>query len=67
MDRNALWHGGEGRSISESVRWALETTFDLQFGEKQIRKIEKPKPQWRRPTTGTPKINVYACFLQRDA
>jgi hypothetical protein len=29
MERNALWHGGGGRPITKSVRWVLETTFDL--------------------------------------
>jgi ribonuclease HI len=64
-ERNAIWHGGGGRSVSESVRWVMDTIFDLaQLGKKQANKEAKPKPQWTRPRVGTLKINVDACFKE---
>ena len=64
-ERNALWHGGGGRSITDSVRWVMETTFDLaQMGKKQLSKPAKLVPQWRKPLNSTLKINVDACFRQ---
>jgi hypothetical protein len=64
-ERNASWHGEGGRSITESVRWVLETIFDLaQLGKKHVGKPLKPKPQWRKPPFGSMKINVDACFQE---
>jgi hypothetical protein len=63
-ERNDIWHGGGGRSITASVRWVFETTFDLaQLRKKKPPKLEKPKPRWTKPEVGTVKINVDACFL----
>jgi len=46
-ERNAVWHGEGGRSVIDSVRWALEITFDLaQIGKTKKDKPVKAKPQW---------------------
>ncbi|XP_071677002.1 uncharacterized protein [Lolium perenne] len=56
-------HGTGGRLVSDSVRWVLETTYDLaQLGKKKKPAVGRPKPCWTRPDYGTMKINVDACF-----
>jgi ribonuclease HI len=62
-ERNAMWHGNGGKSISASVRWVLETTFDLaQLGKKKVTKKAKAIPSWKKPAPGILKINVDAGF-----
>jgi ribonuclease HI len=62
-ERNALWHGEGGRGILRSVRWALETTYDLaQLGRMKKINTIKATPQWKKPDPGIYKINVDASF-----
>jgi hypothetical protein len=38
-ERNARKHGETGRSVTESVRWVMQTTFDLaQVGREKVEK-----------------------------
>jgi hypothetical protein len=67
MERNAVWHGESSRSISASVKWAMETTYDLaQLGNMKQPKVPKVKSVWRKPNKGTVKINVDAGFTDLD-
>ena len=53
-----------GRSVTASVWWVTELTFDLaQLGKKKILKPVKPTPSWTKPIDGFLKINVDAGFI----
>jgi ribonuclease HI len=66
-ERNAIWHNEGGRSIVGSVRWVLDTTFDLaQLGKKKGPKIGKTIARWSKPEEGSLKINVDASFMKGD-
>ena len=66
-ERNAMWHGEGGRSVIGSVRWVLETTYDLaQIGKKKIDKPVQTKSQWKMPGVGVQKINVDASFIEAE-
>ena len=63
-ERNVVWHGDGGRSVTASVRWVTELTFDLaQLGKKKILKPVKLTPSWTKPIDGFSKINVDAGFI----
>jgi hypothetical protein len=63
-ERNAQKHGDSGGSMSESVRWVVESTHDLVFaGKDKMKKQAKPKIQWKPPKEGTLQINTDATFM----
>ncbi|KAK1612485.1 hypothetical protein QYE76_036158 [Lolium multiflorum] len=62
-----MWHGEGGRSVSGSVQWALDTTYDLaQIGRKKEPKPIKIAAVWNKPDSGTLKIAVDASFNKED-
>lgn len=62
-ERNAVWHGNGGCTVSASVRWVLDTTYDLaQMGKRKEPKPVMQQPSWKKPEPGTIKINVDAAF-----
>src|SRR6266498_3373464 len=61
-ERNALWHGEAGRSIFQSVRWAMETTIDLREAGKKEPRPAKILVGWKRPEPGEIKINIDVAF-----
>ena len=66
-DRNAVWHGSGERSVTASVCWVSELTFDLaQLGKKKIPKPMKATPSWSKPAFGRLKINVDAGYSKSD-
>jgi ribonuclease HI len=65
-ERNARRHGEGGRSVTDSVRWALEVSFDLSnSGRERNKKAPKTKVRWKLPDDGVIKINTDASFLER--
>jgi hypothetical protein len=65
QERNARQHGEGGRSVSASVRWALETLVDLSnSGKERRRKTPRTKARWKPPEEGVMKINTDACFQE---
>jgi ribonuclease HI len=63
-ERNARKHGESRRSVTESVRWVLETTIDLaRTGKEKAKKSPKTKARWLPPAAGFLKINTDASFM----
>ena len=66
-ERNAVLHGDGGRSITTSVRWVMDLTFDLaQLGRSKKPKPVKIIPRWQKPELGRLKINVDASFIEAN-
>jgi hypothetical protein len=66
-ERNSLWHGKGERSVIGSVRWAMETTFDLaQLGKKKATIAMKVIAKWNKPERNVVKINVDASLIEDD-
>lgn len=66
-ERNARRHGEGGRNIIGSVRWALDTTYDLaQFGKNHSPTPIKTLSSWKKPDDGVLKINVDVSYTRED-
>jgi hypothetical protein len=64
-ERNARKHGEGGRSITDSVRWVMQTTIDLaRVGSGNLKRPPKNKDHWKAPDEGVIKINTDASFLE---
>lgn len=61
-ERNARKHGEAGRSIMQSVKWAIDSVMDLANAGK-VRKPKEPrKVKWEPLKEGVMKLNVDASF-----
>jgi hypothetical protein len=61
-ERNSVWHGNNGRSVSVSVKWTLDTTVDLARAGKRTPRKARVLVKWKKPNPGVYKINVDASF-----
>jgi ribonuclease HI len=67
QERNARKHGERGRSVTDSVRWAMQTSLDLSHSSREKpRKVLKPKEHWKPPAEGVIKINTDASFQEQE-
>jgi ribonuclease HI len=64
-ERNARKHGEGGRTVTDSVRWVMQTTVDLsRVGKDKPKKPLKPKARWHPPQMDVLKMNTDACFVE---
>jgi hypothetical protein len=64
-ERNARKHGEGGRSVTDSVRWVMQTTVDLaRVGSGNPKRPPNKKDRWKAPDEGVIKINTDASFLE---
>jgi hypothetical protein len=68
MARNNRRHGREALPISVTVRWAVDTAFDLWQLTHPEKKdgTQSGRKHWERPVPGWVKCNVDAAFCNTD-